>query len=481
VAKNIKSFVCQSCGATTSKWAGKCESCGEWNTITEEAPRETLPKGVSGGKGGRKIEFVDLKGQIAPPPRRKTGIGELDRVCGGGLVAGSAILVGGDPGIGKSTLLLQATAMLAANATCAYITGEEAVDQVRLRALRLGMEKAPVQLASATNVRDIVASMETGAAPDVVVIDSIQTMYSDAVDSAPGTVTQVRTCAHELIRVAKKRGFTLFLVGHVTKEGTLAGPRVLEHMVDTVLYFEGDRGHQFRILRAVKNRFGPTDEIGVFEMTDAGLNEVLNPSALFLAERRGNVSGSCVFAGIEGTRPVLVEIQALVAPSSLGTPRRAVVGWDMARLNMVMAVLEARAGLAFGGFDIYLNVAGGLRISEPAADLAVAAALVSAFTGDPVPADAVVFGEIGLSGEVRAVALRDLRLKEAAKLGFQRAWLPRIARKAGKRDEAKAGETKSVLALQDMGHVQDVVSQFANAPKDKPKNAKSGAKDSIDG
>jgi DNA repair protein RadA/Sms len=307
--------------------------------------------------------------------------------------------------------------------------------------------------------------METGTPPDVVVIDSIQTMYSDAVDSAPGTVTQVRTCAHELIRVAKKRGFTLFLVGHVTKEGTLAGPRVLEHMVDTVLYFEGDRGHQFRILRAVKNRFGPTDEIGVFEMTDKGLNEVLNPSALFLAERRGNVSGSCVFAGIEGTRPVLVEIQALVASSGLGTPRRAVVGWDTARLNMVLAVLEARAGLAFGGHDIYLNVAGGLRIQEPAADLAVAAALVSAATGDPVPADAVVFGEIGLSGEVRAVAQRDLRLKEAAKLGFQSAWVPRTARKAGKRDEPKSGEAKSSLALQEMGHVQDIVSQFSNAPQ----------------
>ena len=476
MAKASKSFVCQSCGAVTSKWAGKCEACGEWNTIVEEAPRETLPKGVSGGKGGRKIEFVDLKGVTAPQPRRSTRIGELDRVCGGGLVAGSAILVGGDPGIGKSTLLLQATALLAAHASCAYITGEESIEQVRLRAQRLGMATAPVQLAAATNVRDIVASMEAGQPPDIVVIDSIQTMYSDSVDSAPGTVTQVRTCAHELIRVAKKRCFTLFLVGHVTKEGTLAGPRVLEHMVDTVLYFEGDRGHQFRILRAVKNRFGPTDEIGVFEMTDAGLREVLNPSALFLAERRGNVSGSCVFAGIEGTRPVLVEIQALVAPSSLGTPRRAAVGWDMARLNMIMAVLEARAGLAFGGHDIYLNVAGGLRISEPAADLAVAAALVSAFTGDPVPADAVVFGEIGLSGEVRAVAQRDLRLKEAAKLGFRQAWVPPARKsdgkendkKSGTRAEAKAEQAKSGsvpkdIALRDMGHVQDVVSRFSNA------------------
>jgi DNA repair protein RadA/Sms len=465
VAKNIKTFICQNCGNATSKWAGKCDACGEWNTIVEEAPRETLPKGVSGGKGGRKIEFVELKGKTAMPERRKTGIGELDRVCGGGLVAGSAILVGGDPGIGKSTLLLQATALLAANASCAYITGEEAVDQVRLRAQRLGMEKAPVRLAAATNVRDIVASMEENPVPDVVVIDSIQTMYSDAVDSAPGTVTQVRTCAHELIRVAKKRGFTLFLVGHVTKEGTLAGPRVLEHMVDTVLYFEGDRGHQFRILRAVKNRFGPTDEIGVFEMTDAGLNEVLNPSALFLAERRGNVSGSCVFAGIEGTRPVLVEIQALVAPSSLGTPRRAAVGWDMARLNMVMAVLEARAGLAFSGHDIYLNVAGGLRIQEPAADLAVAAALISAFTGEPVPADAVVFGEIGLSGEVRAVAQRDLRLKEAAKLGFNQAWVPRPARRNDKKTSGKPDEGKSSLTLNDMGHVQDVVSRFSKPAK----------------
>ncbi|MCC6913150.1 MAG: DNA repair protein RadA [Rhodospirillaceae bacterium] len=459
MAKSTASFVCQNCGATYTKWAGKCDACNEWNTIVEEAPRESAPKGL-GGKAGRKIAFVDLKTQGVPPPRRITGIGELDRVCGGGLVPGSAILVGGDPGIGKSTLLLQASGVLAAKCVVAYITGEEAVDQVRLRAERLGLSKANVQLAAATNVRDIIASLEAGTPPDVVVIDSIQTMYADNVESAPGTVTQVRTCAHELIRVAKRRGFTLFLVGHVTKEGTLAGPRVLEHMVDTTLYFEGDRGHQFRILRAVKNRFGPTDEIGVFEMTDAGLAEVLNPSALFLAERRGNVSGSAVFAGLEGTRPVLVEIQALVAPSALGTPRRAAVGWDMARLNMVLAVLEARCGLAFTGHDLYLNVAGGLRIQEPAADLAVAAALVSALSGDPVPADAVVFGEIGLSGEVRAVAQRDVRLKEAAKLGFKQAWIPRSARKS---DQGKPDDTKTGLSVKSMGHVQDVVSQFTDA------------------
>jgi DNA repair protein RadA/Sms len=466
VAKVQKSFVCQNCGAAYTKWTGKCEACGEWNTIAEEAPRENLPKGVSGGKGGRKIEFFDLKGASTPPPRRSTTIGELDRVCGGGLVAGSAILVGGDPGIGKSTLLLQACGQLAAHAVCAYITGEESVDQVRLRAQRLGLGGANVALAAATNVRDIVASLESGTPPDVVVIDSIQTMFSDSVDSAPGTVTQVRTCAHELVRVAKKRGFTLFLVGHVTKEGTLAGPRVLEHMVDTVLYFEGERGHQFRILRAVKNRFGATDEIGVFEMTDAGLKEVLNPSALFLAERRGNVSGSCVFAGLEGSRPVLVEIQALVAPSSPGQARRAVVGWDSGRLNMIVAVLETRCGLAFGASDIYLNVAGGLRIQEPAADLAVTAALISALTGNPVPAGAVVFGEIGLSGEVRAVSQRDLRLKEAHKLGFQQAWIPRPPRGADDKRSDKtprAPDAKSGIAIKDIGHVQDVVSQFSES------------------
>ncbi|TAN58986.1 MAG: DNA repair protein RadA, partial [Magnetospirillum sp.] len=387
-------FVCQDCGSVTLKWAGKCEACGAWNAIVEEAGRQEIPKGLSGGKG-RRIEFVGLEGSSAPLPRMLTGIGELDRVCGGGLVPGSCLLVGGDPGIGKSTLLLQATAALSANATVAYISGEEAVDQVRMRAVRLGHAKAKVALASATSLRDILASLDGPDAPQVVVIDSIQTVYADNIESAPGTVSQVRACSAELIRLAKQRGFVLFLVGHVTKDGQIAGPRVLEHMVDTVLYFEGDRGHQFRILRATKNRFGATDEIGVFEMTDRGLSEVANPSALFLAERRGNVSGSCVFAGMEGTRPMLVEIQALVAPSTLSSPRRAVVGWDTNRLSMVMAVLDARCGLALSGNDVYLNVAGGLRIAEPAADLAVAAALVSSASDVPVPADMVVFGEIG--------------------------------------------------------------------------------------
>jgi len=454
MAKSAARYVCQSCGAVYGKWAGRCEACGAWNSISEEAVPAT-PQGKALA-GGRKLDFVPLSGTGAPEARRATGIGELDRVSGGGLVAGSVLLVGGDPGIGKSTLLLQAAAALAKNgARCVYVSGEEAVEQVRLRARRLGLAEAPVELAAATGLKDIVASLDTPQPPDVVVIDSIQTMYLDTLDSAPGTVTQVRACANELIRLAKRRGFVLFLVGHVTKEGTLAGPRVVEHMVDTVLYFEGERGHHFRILRATKNRFGATDEIGVFEMTDAGLSEVANPSALFLAERRGNVAGSCVFAGLEGSRPLLVEVQALVAPTSYGTPRRAVVGWDSGRLSMLLAVLEARCGIAFGGHDVYLNVAGGLKIAEPAADLAVACAVLSSISGIPAPADAAVFGEIGLSGEVRAVSQPDLRLKEAAKLGFASALMPRRVSGAGRKTPPPPG-----LAVKEVGHAQDVVGLF---------------------
>ena len=373
-------FVCQSCGSVHAKWQGRCDGCGAWNTLAEEQAAESAPGGLSAkrGKRGRGLEFVDLAGQADREPRRVSGIAEFDRVCGGGLVEASAVLVGGDPGIGKSTLALQAAAALSMRegTSCAYISGEEAIDQVRLRARRLGLADSQVQLAAATNVRDIAAALDQADAPDIVVVDSIQTMYVDNMESAPGTVGQVRASSQELIRLAKARGFTLLLVGHVTKEGLIAGPKVLEHMVDTVLYFEGERGHQFRILRAVKNRYGATDEIGVFEMTDGGLVEVANPSALFLAERNGQVSGASVFAGMEGTRPVLVEIQALVSASPLATPRRAVVGWDGNRLSMVLAVLEARCGLLLAGKDIYLNVAGGLRVGEPAADLAVAAALV---------------------------------------------------------------------------------------------------------
>jgi DNA repair protein RadA/Sms len=448
--KTRSTFVCQACGSAYPRWAGRCEACGEWNSIVEEASVQDPGSKLS--RRGKRIEFAPLEGSEPEPPRRPIGIGELDRVTGGGLVRGSALLVGGDPGIGKSTLLLQAVASLGSGpkgASCVYISGEEAIEQVRLRARRLGVSAAKVELAAATAVADIVATLDRPDPPAVVVIDSIQTMALDSLDSAPGTVGQVRASAQELIRIAKRRGFVLMLVGHVTKEGVIAGPRVLEHMVDAVLYFEGDRGHQFRILRAVKNRFGPTDEIGVFEMTDRGLVEVPNPSELFLAERRGNVSGTAVFAGIEGTRPVLVEVQALVSASPLATPRRAVVGWDSGRLAMVLAVLEARCGLAFAGNEVYLNVAGGLRISEPAADLAVAAALVSSLSGRPVPEDMVVFGEIGLSGEVRSVSQADLRLKEAAKLGFARALVPPSRR----RREGSAAPLRTV----EIAHLQDIV------------------------
>ncbi|EKE78175.1 MULTISPECIES: DNA repair protein RadA [Oceanibaculum] len=449
MAKPKSRFVCQSCGAVTARWSGKCDSCGEWNSIVEESVEPALPKGQS-RTGGRRIEFVGLTGASAPPPRRTTGLVELDRVTGGGLVPGSAILIGGDPGIGKSTLLLQATASLARGGRAAYISGEESVDQIRLRAQRLNVGDAPVMLASATAMRDILASLDGADAPDVVVIDSIQTMYVDSLESAPGTVAQVRAAAQELIRLAKRRGFTLILVGHVTKEGAIAGPKVLEHMVDTVLYFEGERGHQFRILRAVKNRYGATDEIGVFEMTDGGLAEVSNPSELFLADRKQDVSGAAVFAGIEGSRPVLVEVQALVAPSPFSTPRRTVVGWDSGRLAMVMAVLEARCGVEVAGADVFLNVAGGLKIAEPAMDLAVAAALVSSLTGVPVPKEAVVFGEIGLSGEVRAVSQMDTRLKEAAKLGFAKALMP-ARRKRGTKGDGRGGEAIEMIELSRLG------------------------------
>jgi len=448
-------YVCQECGAVHPKWSGKCDACSAWNTLVEEATPDSAPKGLGGGGKGRRIDFVGLKGEAAAPPRWTAGMPEFDRVTGGGLVPGSAVLVGGDPGIGKSTLLMQVAAKLAAGRATAYISGEEAVEQLRLRASRLGLETAPVRLAAATNVRDIVATLDAVDAPDLVIIDSIQTMFIDALESAPGSVAQVRASAQELIRLAKRRGFALILVGHVTKEGTIAGPRVLEHMVDTVLYFEGERGHQFRILRAVKNRFGPADEIGVFEMSDQGLKEITNPSALFLGDRGAPAAGTAVFAGIEGSRPVLVEIQALVAPSPLGTPRRAVVGWDSGRLAMVLAVLEARCGLTVGASDVYLNVAGGLRIGEPAADLAVAAALISSHTGVALPPETVVFGEIGLSGEVRPVSRTDVRLKEAGKLGFTGAFLP-----APRKQGAEGSGERSPVNLRPIARLDDLVALF---------------------
>lgn len=458
MAKAQKTYVCNSCGAISSKWSGKCESCEEWNCISEEVS-QAAPKGLGSRKKGRTIEFVKLDGAANKTyPRYVSGINEFDRVTGGGLVPGSAILIGGDPGIGKSTLLLQTVCTLSKkNTRCVYVSGEEAVDQVRMRALRLGLSDAPVELASATNVRDILASIEGSAGEkpvELLVIDSIQTMFVDTIDSAPGTVSQVRTSAQEIIRTAKAKNIAVIFVGHVTKEGQIAGPRVLEHMVDTVLHFEGDRSHQFRILRAVKNRFGPTDEIGVFEMAGAGLVEVTNPSALFLSQRNQDVAGSAVLAALEGTRPVLVEVQALVAPSSLAAPRRAVLGYDSNRLAMIIAVLETRCGLSIGGHDIFLNIAGGIRINEPAADMAVAAALISAMAGAPLPAESVFFGEIGLAGEIRQVAQPDLRLKEASKLGFNEGVIPAIKNRKGKKPEG--------IKMSEMSHVQDLADMFAH-------------------
>ena len=456
MAKPVSRFVCQSCAAITLKWAGRCETCGEWNTIEEE--KQTARPGPAGkAPAGTRVAFVGLSGTAEPPPRAATGMEELDRVLGGGLVPASVVLVGGDPGIGKSTLLLQAAARLARTGKrVLYVSGEESIEQVRLRARRLGVADTPIELAAAVNVRDIAASLEQAKDATLVVIDSIQTMWLDSIESAPGTVAQVRACSFELIRLAKTGSFALVLVGHVTKDGALAGPRVLEHMVDAVLYFEGDRGHQFRILRAVKNRFGATDEIGVFEMTDRGLAEVPNPSALFLAERRGNIAGSAVFAGLEGTRPVLVEVQALLAPNPGGSPRRSVIGWDSSRLSMLLAVLETRAGVRLNQSDVYLNIAGGLRVSEPGADLAVAAAIASAAFDTPTSPGMVYFGEVGLSGEVRQVAQAEARLKEAAKLGFDSAALPRRIAHGNRKLAAPDG-----LRLEEIGHIADLVACFA--------------------
>lgn len=430
MARQYIQYVCQNCQATSPKWSGQCGACSKWNTLTEEAPRPSLPKGLDNIEG-REINFHRLTTPGTPKKNKfVSGIPEFDRVCGGGLVRSATVLIGGDPGIGKSTMLLQVVGRLDnQKISCAYVSGEEATQQIQARALRLGFNKSGVALATATNIRDIVASLLQQPEIQVVVIDSIQTMYVDNIKSSPGSITQVRASAQELIRVAKETGKSLVLVGHVTKDGEIAGPRVLEHMVDTVLYFEGERGNQFRLLRAVKNRFGATDEIGLFEMTDAGLRQVDNPSAMFIGNRNDNVSGSAIFAGIEGTRPLLLEIQALVTPSSLGTPRRTVVGWDNNRLAMLIAVLDARCNLCIATYDIYLNVAGGLKINEPAADLAVAAALISSFMDIPMPNDTLLFGEISLSGEIRSVNQTDTRIKEADKLGFSCAIIPPTSNK----------------------------------------------------
>jgi DNA repair protein RadA/Sms len=460
-------FVCQNCGSVSQRWAGKCASCGEWNTIVEETTSAPPPgSGIVKGSKGRVITLEGLVGDTSEAPRMATGFDELDRVTGGGIVPGSALLIGGEPGIGKSTLLLQLSAAIASHkGKAVYFSGEEAAAQVRLRAERLGLSQAKVGFAAETNLANILATLADGEAPDLVVIDSIQTLWADALDSAPGTVSQVRAATQSLIRYAKMSGAAMLLVGHVTKDGQIAGPKVIEHMVDTVLYFEGDQGHPFRILRAVKNRFGPTDEIGVFEMVGAGLREVANPSELFLGDRTSKAPGSAVFAGIEGTRPLLVEMQALVAPTVFGTPRRAVVGWDTNRLSMLLAVLDARCGVSFAQAEVYLNVAGGLRITEPAADLAAAAALLSSFSNVALPADEIYFGEISLSGAVRATAHMATRLKEAQKLGFKRAVVP-----AGGEIDAKVAG----LEIRRISHLRELAERMA-ACKGGPARGRAGA------
>ena len=426
MAKPKRRYVCQACGSVAHRWQGQCADCAEWNTLVEDAPATVFSQKHDLSSGGRAVEFVALDKPGAMPERRGTGLAEFDRALGGGLVPGSAILMGGDPGIGKSTLLLQAAAQIAREGKNAvYVSGEEAAGQVRLRAARLGLGDAPVKLAAATGVRDILTTLGNMDPPDLLVIDSIQTMHSDTIEGAPGTVSQVRGCAFELIRYAKENGVALVLVGHVTKDGNIAGPRVLEHMVDVVMSFEGERSHQYRILRALKNRFGAVDEIGVFSMATEGLEEVENPSMLFLSGREQALAGSAVFPAMEGTRPVLVEIQALIVRLQSGaTPRRAVVGWDNGRLAMLLAVLESRCGLNFSAAEVYLNVAGGYRLADPAADLAVAAALVSALADKPLPDRSVWLGEVSLAGEVRPVAHAGIRLREAAKLGFDTGFGP---------------------------------------------------------
>jgi DNA repair protein RadA/Sms len=447
-AASVK-YVCQSCGATSVRWSGKCGACNEWNTMAEETDAAPPPgSGLTRSNRGRAVQLESLSGSTKQVPRVLSGIGELDRVTGGGLVPGSALLIGGEPGIGKSTLLLQlAAAMARAGRKAIYFSGEEASAQVRLRAERLGLADAAVALGSETNLANIIETLSAEKRADLIVIDSIQTLYSDAIEAAPGTVSQVRAATQSLIRYAKTAGSTLLLVGHVTKDGQIAGPKVVEHMVDAVLSFEGDRSHAFRILRAVKNRFGPTDEIGVFEMAGNGLIEVTNPSELFLGDREASAPGAAVFAGMEGTRPILVEMQALVAQSSLGQPRRAVVGWDSNRLSMLLAVLDARCGVSFAQHDVYLNVAGGLKIQEPAADLAAAAALLSSLQNAPLPPDCVFLGEISLSGAVRAASHTAARIKEAKKLGFTQAVMP-AAGEAG--SETKGFKLKRIAHLKDL-------------------------------
>ncbi len=438
MAKVKSIYSCTECGGQSLKWQGQCPHCMTWNTLVESvADKPTRYQAVT--EASRLQLLSDI--ETSEEPRRATGISELDRVLGGGLVRGAVVLLGGDPGIGKSTVLLQALATMGAHCRALYITGEESAQQTALRARRLGVDTKPVQLLAEIQLEKIIQTL-SAQKPDIAVIDSIQTLYSEALQSAPGSVAQVRECAAQLTRVAKSIGTAIILVGHVTKEGTLAGPRVLEHIVDTVLYFEGDPNSSFRLIRATKNRFGAVNELGVFAMTDKGLKGVTNPSALFLTQHGENVAGSCVLVTQEGTRPLLVEIQALVDEAHSANPRRLTVGLEQNRLAMLLAVMHRHAGIACFDQDVFVNAVGGVRISEPAADLAVMLAIVSSFKNKPLPEKLVVFGEVGLTGEIRAVQRGQERIKEAAKLGFTHALIP----KANKPKQTIEGMTVTVVA-----------------------------------
>lgn len=429
MSKKKTKFCCQVCGYETPKWMGKCPGCNEWNTMVEEielpksSRRQSFVTSSETIAGTNKPQMITTI-QSVSEPRIYTEYKEMDRVLGGGIVPGSLVLIGGDPGIGKSTLLLQISSQLAnRNHKVLYISGEESPRQTKLRADRLRIESDNLFVLSETDLAYIEKAIDE-MNPSFVVIDSIQTVYHPEVQSAPGSVSQVRECTSHFMRIAKTKGIAIFLVGHVTKEGSIAGPRLLEHMVDAVLYFEGERHHTYRILRAVKNRFGSTNEMGIFEMKEEGLREVLNPSEIFLEERSGGAAGSIVVASMEGTRPVLVEIQALIAPTSFGNPRRMATGIDHNRVSLIMAVLEKRVGFLLGAYDAYLKVAGGIKLDEPAIDLGVAVSIASSFRDQPSNPTDVVFGEVGLTGEIRRVSRVEQRVQEAAKLGFKRVIIP---------------------------------------------------------
>jgi DNA repair protein RadA/Sms len=452
VAKTKTFFTCQSCSAQSPKWLGRCVECGTWGSLVEEAQLSTASQNrpAWGAASGQVRPVLLSEVESSKEARKLTGIVELDRVLGGGVVQGSLVLVGGDPGIGKSTLLLMAIDKLSKDRPALYVSGEESLRQTKMRAERLGVTSSDLHLFAETDLEKVLQASEK-LAPGFLVIDSIQTMFLPELGSAPGSVSQVRECAGRLMSYAKKTGVPTFMVGHVTKEGSIAGPRVLEHMVDTVLYFEGERGHPFRILRAHKNRFGSTNEIGVFEMKGAGLQEVPDPSSLFLSERPKNASGSVVTSTLNGTRPILVEVQSLVAPTGYGTARRTAIGVDSNRVALLAAVLEKKQGVQLLGCDIFVNVAGGLTLSEPASDLAVCAALVSSLQNRPIDPQTLVLGEVGLAGEVRAVAQVETRLTEAAKMGFKRVILPKGS---ARRIEAKRLE---IVAVETVGEALNML------------------------